>query len=156
MSAEQVVTMLNKLVSRFDIRAQECGIEKIKTIGDAYMAAVGLREDAGNDGAEKMVRFAQGLIEDVRSFNERYKSNLKIRLGINTGNLVAGVIGKTKFIYDIWGDTVNVASRMESTGEPMKIHVSESSYEQTKDVFSYGESVEVDVKGKGKMRTYFL
>ena len=156
MSAEQVVTMLNKLVSRFDIRAQESGIEKIKTIGDAYMAAVGLMEDAGNGGAERMVRFAQGLIEDVRSFNERYKSNLKIRLGINTGNLVAGVIGKTKFIYDIWGDTVNVASRMESTGEPMKIHVSESSYEQTKDVFSYGESVEVEVKGKGKMRTYFL
>jgi DNA-binding transcriptional LysR family regulator len=149
-------TMLNMMISRFDDRAKNEGIEKIKTIGDAYMAACGLTEEAENGGAAKMVRFAQGLIEDVNAFNKEYKVNVQIRLGINTGNLVAGVIGKTKFIYDIWGDTVNVASRMESTGEPMKIHVSEETYEQTKEKFVYGNSIDIEVKGKGLMKTYFL
>ena len=123
---------------------------------DAYMAACGLTEEADNDSALKMVRFAQGVLDDVRVFNENSPVKVQIRVGINTGNLVAGVIGKTKFIYDIWGDTVNVASRMESTGEPMRIHVSETTHAQTKDVVSYGESVEVAVKGKGEMQTYFL
>ena len=103
-----------------------------------------------------MIKFAQGLIEDVKSFNEEHNCNLKIRLGINTGNLVAGVIGKLKFIYDIWGDTVNVARRMESTGEAMKIHVTETTFIQTKSSFNYSEGVEIEVKGKGRMKTYFL
>ena len=103
-----------------------------------------------------MVRFAQGVLQDVAAFNAYYKVNIRIRIGINTGNLVAGVIGKTKFIYDIWGDTVNVASRMESTGEPMKIHVSETTYAQTKERFKYSEPVEVAVKGKGEMKSYYL
>ena len=119
------------------------------------MAAVGLSESSDKDAA-KMIQFAQGLIEDVKAFNEEHKFNLKIRLGINTGNLVAGVIGKSKFIYDIWGDTVNVASRMESTGEAMKIHVTEDTFKQTKDIFNYSEGVEIEVKGKGRMKTYFL
>ena len=156
MSAEDVVTMLNRLMSMFDERARREGIEKIKTIGDAYMAAAGLSEGGGKEDAEKMIRFAQGLLEDVRHFNEAWGSDLEIRVGVNTGNLVAGVIGRSKFIYDLWGDTVNVASRMESTGVPMRIHVSEATWEQTKDAFTYGEGVEVSVKGKGEMRTYFL
>ena len=156
MSAEKVVTMLNRLVSKFDERAKREGIEKIKTIGDAYMAATGLVEERSEGTAEKMIRFAKGLQQDVDIFNETWETNIQIRIGINTGDLVAGVIGKSKFIYDIWGDTVNVASRMESTGLPMKIHVSQATYEQTKDSFSYGESIEVEVKGKGKMNTYFL
>lgn len=156
MNAEEVVTMLNLMVSKFDERAKREGIEKIKTIGDAYMAATGLTEEADNDGAEKMIRFAQGLLEDVRAFNEASKAQVMIRVGINTGNLVAGVIGKSKFIYDIWGDTVNVASRMESTGEPMRIHVSEATFTQVKSAFSFGECVEVEVKGKGRMKSYFL
>ncbi|MBR6062002.1 MAG: hypothetical protein IKP67_07990, partial [Spirochaetales bacterium] len=155
MAAEEVVTMLNSLISKFDERAKREHIEKIKTIGDAYMAAVGLSE-ASNQDASTMIQFAQGLIQDVRDFNAQNNSNLQIRLGINTGNLVAGVIGKSKFIYDIWGDTVNVASRMESTGRPMKIHVTETTFEQTKDKFSYSESAEIEVKGKGLMKTYFL
>ena len=81
---------------------------------------------------------------------------LQIRVGINSGPLVAGVIGKTKFIYDIWGDTVNVASRMESTGVPMKIHVTEITKAQTSNLFQYSENTEIDVKGKGMMKTYFL
>ncbi|MCR5763536.1 MAG: hypothetical protein K6G00_09170 [Treponema sp.] len=156
MNAEEVVTMLNQMVSKFDERAKREGIEKIKTIGDAYMAASGLSEDSNNNGAEKMVRFAKGLIEDVNAFNRNSSTNIMIRIGINTGNLVAGVIGKSKFIYDIWGDTVNVASRMESTGEPMRIHVSETTYKLTKNIFPYSESIEAEVKGKGKMNTYFL
>lgn len=156
MSAQNVVKMLNLMVTRFDERAKKFGIEKIKTIGDAYMAATGLTENPVNDGASKMIEFARGLLNDVASFNADYKTNILIRIGINTGNLVAGVIGKSKFIYDIWGDTVNVASRMESTGEPMKIHVSESTHAQTKASFSYSEPVEVTVKGKGEMKTYFV
>ena len=156
MSAEEVVTMLNKMFTMFDERAQREGIEKIKTIGDAYMAAAGLVQESENDGAVKMIRFAKGLLDDVHTFNENSNVKLLIRLGINSGPLVAGVIGKTKFIYDIWGDTVNVASRMESTGMPMRIHVSEATYLKTKNSFRYGEEVNVDVKGKGQMKTYLL
>lgn len=156
MTAEEVVTMLNKMVSLFDERATREGIEKIKTIGDAYMAAAGFTDDADNDGALRMVHFAIGLIDDVKRFNETSPVKVQIRLGINTGNLVAGVIGKSKFIYDIWGDTVNVASRMESTGEPMKIHVTDTTFRQTQNQFTYSEGIEVEVKGKGLMKTYFL
>lgn len=156
MSAEEVVTMLNKLFTMFDERAQREGIEKIKTIGDAYMAATGLTQEKDNDGAIKMIRFAQELLDDVRLFNETSPIKLQIRVGINSGSLVAGVIGKTKFIYDIWGDTVNVASRMESTGLPMKIHVTESTKVQTSTLFNYSDNTEIDVKGKGMMKTFFL
>lgn len=156
MSAEDTVAMLNNLVSLFDKRAHEEGIEKIKTIGDAYMAATGLTIEENNDGAIKMLRFAVGLVNDVRKFNENSPVQIQIRVGINSGNLVAGVIGKTKFIYDVWGDTVNVASRMESTGVPMHIHVSENTYLQTKEKASFKGPYVVQVKGKGEMKGYFL
>ena len=156
MSAEEVVSMLNLMISRIDERAEREGVEKIKTIGDAYMAAAGLTENSENDGAAKMIRFARGLISDIEEFNEHFNTKLQIRIGINSGPLVAGVIGKIKFIYDIWGDTVNVASRMESTGEPMKIHMSESTHAQIAEAFDWGDGVEVEVKGKGLMKTYYL
>ena len=156
MSAEEVVTMLNKMISLFDERAKKEGIEKIKTIGDAYMAAVGLSENASKDDAARMIRFAKGLLYDVENYNKDSPVKIQIRLGINTRELVAGVIGKSKFIYDIWGDTVNVASRMESTGEAMRIHVSESTWQQTQSTFDYKDIAEIEVKGKGVMKTYFL
>ncbi|MCQ2576109.1 MAG: hypothetical protein MJ162_05135 [Treponema sp.] len=156
MSAEETVSMLNELVTLFDKRAKEEGIEKIKTIGDAYMAATGLTTNPNNTGALRMLRFAAGLLRDVKQYNEKSSIKLQIRIGINSGNLVAGVIGKSKFIYDVWGDTVNVASRMESTGEPMHIHVSESTFLQTKDKVPYKGPYKVEVKGKGEMNGYFL
>ncbi len=156
MEAEEVVAMLNRMISMFDERAKREGIEKIKTIGDAYMAATGLTERPSTAGALRMVRFAAGLMHDVEEFNKNSPIKIQIRCGINTGKLVAGVIGKSKFIYDIWGDTVNVASRMESTGLPMRIHVTEITHAQTAKVVKYRHIAEVEVKGKGKMKTYFL
>ena len=103
-----------------------------------------------------MIHFAQGLLADVQQFNEKFHMQIRIRIGINSGNLVAGVIGKTKFIYDVWGDTVNVASRMESTGEPMQIHVSENTWLQIKDFIQFEDPVSVEVKGKGEMCCYFV
>ncbi len=156
MSAQETVVMLNRMMTLFDDRAKREGIEKIKTIGDAYMAAAGLTEDENNDGAERIVRFAMGLMEDVAELNKNSAVPIRIRIGINSGELVAGVIGKTKFIYDIWGDNVNIASRMESTGRAGRIHVSESTYEQVKDIFTFKEKVEAEVKGKGIMTGFYL
>lgn len=156
MSAEETVSMLNEIVTLFDKRAKEEGIEKIKTIGDAYMAATGLTTNPNNYGALRMLRYAIGLLHDVEQFNKHSAVKVQIRIGINSGNLVAGVIGKSKFIYDVWGDTVNVASRMESTGIPMHIHVSEATYLQTKEKVPYKGPYKIEVKGKGEMLGYFL
>ena len=156
MTPEETVIMLNKMTTLFDERAKREGVEKIKTIGDAYMAAAGLTEDDSDDGAEKMLKFAQGILEDVKTLSESLGYQLQIRIGMNTGELVAGVIGKTKFIYDVWGDTVNIASRMESTGKPMRIHVSEATYEHLRDICPHLEKEQVEVKGKGLMNGYLI
>lgn len=153
----EVVNMLNALFSKFDMRAENESIEKIKTIGDAYMAVCGIAsKDAASTSADVMLKFAQGIFEDLAEFNRVNNMSLQMRVGINTGNIVAGVIGKTKFIYDIWGDSVNVASRMESTGSPGKIHITESTYIASKSGFEFEEPVDVQVKGKGNMKTYYL
>lgn len=156
MSARETVSMLNQMISILDDRAREAGIEKIKTIGDSYMAASGLTAERDNDGADRMLMFAKNILSDIADYNKTAEQKLKIRIGINTGSLVGGVIGKTKFIYDVWGDTVNVASRMESTAEPMKIHVTERTLSQCHSDCSAFEKVEMEIKGKGKMNTYYL
>ncbi len=157
LDADTVVGALNALYSRIDERAKREGIEKIKTIGDSYMAAAGL---FGNKGAEKnalaIINFARGMLKDIEDFNASSDVKLFMRIGINSGSLIAGVIGKTKFVYDIWGDTVNVASRMESSGQTSKIHVSEPTMALTKDAIAYSDPVEMEIKGKGLMKTYFL
>ena len=157
LDANTVVGALNALYSRIDERAKREGIEKIKTIGDSYMAASGL---FGNDPAQKnalaIINFARGMLKDIDDFNATSEVKLFMRIGINSGSLIAGVIGKTKFVYDIWGDTVNVASRMESSGQTSKIHVSEQTMALTKDAVEYSAPVEMEIKGKGVMKTYFL
>ena len=154
-SPNRVVEILNTLFTKFDERAKKEHIEKIKTIGDAYMAAI-FNADNDPDAAKRCIHYARGMLQDLETFNKEEGTHFTMRIGINTGSVVAGVIGKTKFIYDIWGDSVNVASRMESTGIAGKIHVSERIYLLTKDSFSYSEPVTVEVKGKGLMKTYFL
>ena len=155
-NAREIVRMLNKIFCRFDGVLTEYGVEKIKTIGDAYMVAAGLSETVDPSCAERMIRLAERMYQEMNDFNKTSAIELQMRIGINSGNVVAGVIGKTKFIYDIWGDTVNVASRMESTGKAGKIHVTDHVYEMTKDIFNYGAPEEIEVKGKGLMKTYFL
>ena len=157
LDADTIVGALNSLYSRIDERAKKEGIEKIKTIGDSYMTASGL---FGNKAADKnaiaLINFARGMLQDVEDFNATSNVKLFMRIGINSGGLIAGVIGKTKFVYDIWGDTVNVASRMESSGQASRIHVSEITMNLTKDAIDYSEPVEMEIKGKGVMKTYFL
>ena len=118
------------------------------------MAATGLEENAGPEETLKMVKFAKGMLSDLREFNLDSKSKVNMRIGINSGKIVAGVIGKSKFIYDIWGDTVNVASRMESNGEAGKICVTEHVYNIAKDSFAFTGPRKVNVKGKGIMNSY--
>jgi ligand-binding sensor domain-containing protein/class 3 adenylate cyclase len=153
-TAEEIVRALNRLFTKFDLRAQREGIEKIKTIGDAYMAVCGLpNTDTGH--AVRLARFALGLFDDINAFNEESNIKFSMRIGINSGDVVAGVIGKTKFIYDVWGNTVNVACRMQQLGRPGTIHVTDVTRRLTESVLYYGEPVELDVKGKGRMKTFF-
>ncbi|MCB1179809.1 MAG: hypothetical protein KDK36_19690 [Leptospiraceae bacterium] len=153
-SPEELVERLNDLFSRFDSISLKLKVEKIKTIGDCYMAVSGLPERQDNH-AELMIEFAIKMVDAINEFNQKFAMNLSIRVGINTGEVVAGVIGKHKFIYDLWGDAVNTASRMESHGNPGKIHVSKSTYEMLKLKYEFESRGEIEVKGKGKMETYF-
>ena len=154
---EELVQGLNSLFEQFDTLAQKYGLEKIKTIGDAYMVAGGLPE-ISQDHCEKVARFALETQIVMKNVTLRTSTGEKVtlRIGIHTGEAVAGVIGTSKFSYDLWGDTVNTASRMESHGEPGRIHCSEEVYEALKDKFVFEERGEIEVKGKGLMRTWFL
>lgn len=153
-TAEEIVFSLNNLFSRFDERAKKMGVEKIKTIGDAYMAACGLPTPNPNH-ARIMVEFAKGMFQDLKEYNETANIPFNMRIGLNCGPVNAGVIGKTKFQYDVWGNTVNVASRMETNANPGRIRVSQSVYEHLKDSdVKFSQGIECDVKGKGHMVTY--
>ncbi len=153
-TAEEIAFALNDLFSRFDERAKMMGVEKIKTIGDAYMAGCGLPTPNPRH-AETMVQFALGMMEDLKNYNEKAMIKFNIRIGLNSGPANAGVIGKTKFIYDVWGNTVNVASRMESASVPGKIKVSKAVYERVAGMnFDFKGPIECDIKGKGVMETY--
>ncbi|MBV8072314.1 MAG: HAMP domain-containing protein [Acidobacteriaceae bacterium] len=155
MSAAEVVDMLNGLFSLFDEAANELGIEKIKTIGDCYMAVCGLPKLCP-DHAETMARMALRMLDATRDYGLQKGLNLQLRIGLNSGPVVAGVIGMIKFIYDLWGDTVNLASRMESTGVPGQIQVTRSVYEQLKDSFDFESRGVVQVKGKGEIEAWLL
>ncbi len=152
---EKVVVMLNDVFSSFDHWCVEFGLEKIKTIGDSYMAVGGLTHGNGPQVGNTL-RFAQKILTVLTHHPELKEKGLSIRVGIHIGPVVAGVIGKNKFIYDLWGDTVNTASRMESLGIDNRIHVTEQVMECGKTQFSFSSRGKIEVKGKGEMTTYLL
>jgi adenylate cyclase len=155
LSAIQLVNLLNQIFSAFDRLSDFYGLEKIKTIGDAYMVVGGLPKRR-RDHAHAIACMALDMQNAIKIFNNDNHLNFNIRIGIHSGAVVAGVIGIKKFAYDLWGDTVNLASRMESHGLVGKIQVSEDTYNLLRDRFTFVERGEIEVKGKGRMRTYLL
>ena len=151
----KLVLFLNDLFTAFDQLVERYGLEKIKTTGDAYMVVSGVPE-ARAGHAEAIARLALDMRAAVTAIAESSGRALSIRIGISSGPVVAGVVGTKKFFYDVWGDTVNVASRMESTGAPGKVQVSEATHALLKDKFDLEPRGEIEIKGKGKMRTWFL
>ena len=158
LSPEALVATLGTYFSKFDEIIERHGLEKIKTIGDAYMCAGGLPFPS-KDHAHNMVKAAFEIAEFVDNAKKNEKATemtFDIRIGINTGPVVAGVVGTKKFAYDIWGDTVNVASRMESMSEPGKINISENTYALIKDDFECEYRGEIEAKNRGKLKMYFV
>jgi class 3 adenylate cyclase len=155
MPAEDVVALLADVFTRFDELIARCGVEKIKTIGDAYMVAGGVPV-AVPDHAERLARCALGMMEVVRQFSAESGHSLQLRIGLHRGPAVAGVIGTTKFAYDLWGETVNTASRLESSGEPGRIQVSDAFRSGSTDTLAFEPRGEVVLKGVGPVRTHWL
>ncbi len=154
-SPTQLVALLNDIFSTFDNLAERHGLEKIKTIGDAYMVVGGLPIPRP-DHAEAIAEMALDMQQAITDFSNTHSQAFSIRIGINSGPVVAGVIGIKKFIYDLWGDTVNTASRMESHGLPGSIQVTETTYQQLQEKYSFENRGAIEVKGKGLMTTYLL
>lgn len=154
-SPEVVVGVLNEIFTHFDGIADARGLEKIKTIGDAYMAAAGLPEPVA-DPTVRAAQMALDMLEAMRSFNEHSEHKLQVRIGIDTGAVIAGVIGKRKFLYDLWGDVVNTASRMESHGVAGRIQLTEAARRDLDDRFLVEARGSISVKGKGQLPTWFL
>jgi adenylate cyclase len=151
----ELVNLLNQIFSTFDRLAEDYRLEKVKTIGDAYMAVGGVPVSYANH-AGAVADMALAMQAAIRRFSLVGNMPLQLRIGINTGTVVAGVIGIKKFSYDLWGDTVNVASRMESQGQPGKIQVTEATYQRLHHQFQFTPAQEIEIKGKGPMRTYYL
>ncbi|WP_448268273.1 adenylate/guanylate cyclase domain-containing protein [Nostoc sp. DSM 114159] len=154
-SPAELVELLNTIFCLFDQLAERHGVEKIKTIGDAYMAVAGLPNQSNNH-APAIADIALDMQNAVATFNEENNQSFSIRIGISTGPVVAGVIGLKKFAYDLWGDTVNIASRMESHGIAGSIQVCEATYQLLKDKYLLEKRGLIKVKGKGEMMTYIL
>ncbi|MGI9542944.1 MAG: adenylate/guanylate cyclase domain-containing protein [Cyclobacteriaceae bacterium] len=150
-SPQDLVTLLNRVFSEFDRLSNTYGVEKVKTIGDAYMAVCGVPEPVV-DHATPIAKMALKMTNVVQQIDPE----LNIRIGLHCGEVVAGVIGTKKFSYDLWGDTVNTASRLESHGVEGKIHCSEAFYELLKDNFEFQDRGTIEIKGKGDLHTYFL
>jgi adenylate cyclase len=151
---DETVSMLNDIFSEFDTLIEEAGLEKIKTIGDAVMVAGGIPEHC-EDHLELTAGLALAMLKTVREkYSEKY--GIDLRIGIDSGEIIAGVIGRRKFLYDLWGSTVNTASRMESTGTVGRIQVTERVYKKLRRAFSFERRGEISCKGMGEVTTYYL
>jgi class 3 adenylate cyclase/putative methionine-R-sulfoxide reductase with GAF domain len=154
-SQEKLVDILNEIFTNFDRVANKYGLEKIKTIGDCYMMAGGI--PVPNE--DHLLNITEASLEMIHTFQviqDELNIDIALRIGINAGPIVAGVIGKNKFVYDLWGDTVNIASRMESNGMVGRVNCSEYVYEKLNDRYHFEPRGELEVKGKGPMKMYFL
>ncbi|MEL7034586.1 MAG: adenylate/guanylate cyclase domain-containing protein [Cyanobacteria bacterium J06592_8] len=154
-SPEKLLTILSDIFSDFDHLCDRYHLEKIKTIGDAYMVVGGL-PNPRKDHAEAIAEMALDMLKNLNQYNAKNNVELKVRIGINSGPVIAGVIGKKKFIYDLWGDAVNIASRMESHGIAGEIQVTEATYHRLRSEFILVERGLIEIKGKGQMKTYLL
>jgi adenylate cyclase len=152
---DDLVLFLNHVFTDFDRLVERHGLEKIKTTGDAYMVVSGVPVPR-SDHAESLAQLALEMRAAAEDLRDPQGRDVPIRIGISSGPVVAGVVGTRKFFYDVWGDAVNVASRMETTGAVGKIQVSHQTYERLKEDFVLEECGEVEVRGKGRMPTWFL
>ncbi len=155
LGAERTVAMLNDLVHAFDRLAATHGVEKIKTIGDAYMAVSGI-PDASPDAAARLAKMALGMQLLADAVAAEHGVTLELRIGIAHGPVMAGVIGAHRFGYDVWGDAVNLAARLESAGEPRRIHVSQPFRDALADAFRFAPRGATEIKGVGDVETFFL
>jgi guanylate cyclase len=151
----EMVDILDRLFSHFDTLVERHGLEKIKTVGDCYMAAAGV-PDPHEDHARRAALVALDMRDAVTTSSVAGREGLELRIGINSGPVVAGVIGRKRFIYDLWSDAVNTASRMESHGTPGEIQITRATYELLKDEFVCRPRGTIEVKGKGRMETWYL
>lgn len=158
LSPEELVKSVDFYFSKFDKIIEKHGLEKIKTIGDSYMCAAGVPFPMKNHAIAMMYAALEILefVEESKKENSALGAHFEIRIGINSGSLIAGVVGSKKFAYDIWGDTVNMASRMESCSESGKINISENTFQLVKDSFSCKERGKIEVKNKGMVSMYFV
>ncbi len=153
--AKQVVDMLNEVFGLLDELAVQHGIEKIKTIGDCYMVVAGV-PDRSPTHAQQIAAFALDMQQALATYSEQSGRELAMRAGMHTGTVVAGIVGTSKFAYDLWGDVVNIASRMESTSEPGQVQVSDAVRVRLQDDFAFESRGDIELKGKGSMRTWYL
>ncbi len=155
MPAEDVVHLLAQIFERFDTLIETCGVEKIKTIGDAYMVAGGVPKHSP-DHARRLARCAVGMLDSLDQFNRQSGHTLALRIGLHRGPAVAGVIGTTKFAYDLWGESVNLAARLESSGAPGRIHVSDAFRNGLEPEVNFETRGEITLKGVGPTQTHWL
>lgn len=154
-SPEETVACLNKFLSAFDVLATRHGVRPIRTRGDSYLVVSGVPAPR-TDHYEAIAEMALDMLDAVDTLNRTSGWDISFRIGINTGPAIAAVVGRHRFTYDVWSDAVNIASRMESTGTPGRIQVTESTYRRLCEKYTFEPRGEIDVKGKGLMKTYFL
>lgn len=155
LNASHLVENLDLIFGEFDRISSRHGLEKIKTIGDCYMAAAGLPQDQA-DHADRAVRAGLDIIANMARVREKLQADLQVRIGVHCGPLVAGVIGEIKPFYDIWGDTVNIASRMESHGAPGRLHISDDVRQSLSGAYALEERGAIDIKNRGQIQTWFV